>query len=300
LSGKNVIVTGGNTGIGKETARVLVLHNASVYLACRDESKGNAAVEEIKKLTSKNDVQFLQLDLSSLESVRETAKTFNEKNIPLHILINNAGVMACPKMKTKDGFELQIGVNHFGHFLLTNLLIESMKRAPSARVVCVSSRAHNRGKIDLEDPNYEKREYTKWGAYGQSKLANVLFARELNKRMSGENIKAFSLHPGVIPTELTRHMNSAVRSLFKSVGSLFIKTIPQGAATSVYVATAPEVENSGGAYFADCNVTQSPNSEVNDEMALKLWELSVKTVGLGAEETVKEKSGDQEIDSDKE
>jgi len=281
LDGKNVIVTGANVGLGKETSRVLAKMNANVYLACRDSGKGNAVVEEIKQATSNQNIFFVELDLNSLESIRNFAKTFNEKQIPLHILINNAGVMACPAGKTVDGFETQIGVNHFGHFLLTNLLLESLKRGTPSRVVVVSSLAHKRGHIDFEDINWEKRSYSAMGAYGQSKLSNILFAREFNKRYSAEGIKAFSLHPGVIPTELSRHMIGPVgKAIFGVIGKAFLKTIPQGSATTLYCATAPEVEDKGGLYFADCQVANSPNKEITDEIALQLWELSENAVGL--------------------
>jgi len=278
LDGKNVIVTGSNCGIGKETARVLAKMGANVYIACRDESKGNAALEELKNLTKSENIFFMQLDLSSLESVRKFATSFEEKNIPLHILINNAGVMACPQSKTVDGFEMQIGVNHFGHFLLSTLLLPSLKRGTPSRVVNVSSMGHKLGTIDFDDINYEKKAYGRWYAYGQSKLANILFAREFNKRYSAEGIKAFSLHPGAIITELQRHMPGFVNTTYRFVGPLFSKTIPQGAATTILVATGPEVEDKGGLYFSDCNVYNTTHNQVNDEVALKLWELSEKAV----------------------
>jgi len=159
LDGKNVIITGANTGIGKETARVIAKMGANVYLACRDATRGNAAVEELKTVTKSENIYFVELDLGSLESVRKFATSFNEKSIPLHILINNAGVMGCPLGKTVDGFETHIGVNHFGHFLLTVSLLESLKRGSPSRVVSLSSAAHNRGYIDIGDNNFEKRTY---------------------------------------------------------------------------------------------------------------------------------------------
>jgi len=294
LDGKNVIITGANTGIGKETARVIAKMGANVFLACRDESKGNSAVQEIKSSTKSENVHFVELDLGSLESIRKFATSFNQRAIPLHILINNAGIMACPLGKTVDGFETQIGVNHFGHFLLTVSLLESLKRGAPSRVVCLSSAAHKRGYFDFADINFEKRTYYKFTAYSQSKLANLLFAREFNKRYSSEGIKAFSVHPGVIPTELTRHFSGVVNTLFRTVIGAFIKNIPQGAATSVFVATAPEVEDKGGLYFADCNVCPSPNQWVNDETALKLWEFSEKAVASKESTNQKEEQEEQE------
>jgi len=280
LDGKNVIVTGANCGIGKETARVFAKMGANVYIACRDESRGTAALEELKNLTKSENIFFMQLDLASLESVRKFATSFEEKSLPLHILVNNAGIMACPKSKTVDGFEMQIGVNHFGHFLLSTLLLPSLKRGAPSRVVSVSSMGHKFGSINFDDINFEKRSYGRWSAYGQSKLANILFAREFNKRYSAEGIKAYSLHPGAINTELQRHMPSFVNAVFSVISPLFSKTIPQGAATTMLVATAPEVEDKGGLYFVDCNVNNTTHNEVNDAVALKLWELSEKSVSL--------------------
>jgi len=221
LSGKNVIVTGANTGLGKETTRVLAKANATVYMACRDKAKCEAALEEIKQVIGKDNLVATELDLASLDSIRKFAQDFNSKNIPLNILINNAAVMATPKGQTKDGFDMQMGTNHFGHFLLTNLLLPSLRRGAPSRVVSVSSRSHMEGNLDFGDLNSEKS-YQKWTAYGNSKLANILFAKEFNKRYAGEGITSYSLHPGVIPTELSRYMG-IMGSLFRTFGWVFFK-----------------------------------------------------------------------------
>ena len=206
LDGKTAIITGANTGIGLETAVDFAQRNGRVILACRSKDKGEAAVELVKKRSSNNNVLFMQLDLSSLESVRNFSARVLDSEAHIDILVNNAGVMACPYTKTADGFEMQFGVNHLGHFLLTNLLLDRMKEAPSARIVSVSSSAHGRGKINLDDLNSTK-DYNSWGAYAQSKLANILFTRSLATRLEGTNVIANTLHPGLIKTELSKHVN---------------------------------------------------------------------------------------------
>ena len=211
LDGKIVIVTGANTGIGLCTVTDLAKRGATIVMACRDMRKGEKALEKAKAESSSEDILLMHLDLSSLDSVRNFAKEFLSKYSKLNILINNAGVMACPYMKTKDGFEMQIGTNHFGHFVLTNLLLKALANGAPARVVNVSSSAHWMfGKMDFEDINYEKRSYDKMGAYGQSKLANVLFSKELHNKVKDHGITTYSLHPGWISTELVRHDTSFI------------------------------------------------------------------------------------------
>ena len=206
LQDKTVVITGANTGIGLETAVDLARRGARVVLACRSEEKGGAAVEHVKKVTRNEDVVFAQLDLASLDSVRDFAAKILEEEPRIDILINNAGVMVPPYTKTSDGFELQIGVNHLAHFLLTNLLLERLKQAPTARIVNVSSMAHIWGKINFDDLQSEQS-YSRQGAYSQSKLANVVFTRSLARRLKDTNVTAYSLHPGAVKTELSRHVH---------------------------------------------------------------------------------------------
>ena len=207
LDGKTVIITGANTGIGLETAVDLAKRNARVILACRSVERGETAVVEVRKRSGNNNVVFVQLDLASLDSVRKFSTRVLEDEPRIDILINNAGVMAIPKRTlTQDGFEMQFGTNHLGHFLLTNLLLDCIKEAPSARIVNVSSRGSERGILALDNLNSEKS-YSQWAAYEASKLANVLFTRSLAKRLEGTGVTANVLHPGVIVTELTRNMN---------------------------------------------------------------------------------------------
>jgi NAD(P)-dependent dehydrogenase (short-subunit alcohol dehydrogenase family) len=196
IDGKVVIITGANSGIGKETAIDLAKRGGKVYIACRDIKRGEDALKEIKEKSGTDNAYFLQLDLASLDSVREFSRKFHELESQLHILVNNAGVMACPKALTKDGFEMQLGTNHLGHFLLTNLLLDLLKASSPSRVVVVSSVLHRLGRIKKEDLMSEKS-YWKWQVYGQSKLANILFTNELAKRLEGSGVTANSLHPGM-------------------------------------------------------------------------------------------------------
>ena len=214
LNGKTAIITGANTGIGLETAVDFAKRNARVILACRSKEKGEAAVVQVKKRSGNENVVFLKLDLSSLESVRTFSSKVLASEPHIDILVNNAGVMACPYSKTADGFEMQIGVNHLAHFLLTHLLLDRMKETPSARIVNVSSLAHHWGKIKFDDLNSE-RSYSSVGAYSQSKLANVLFTRSLAKRLEGSKVIVNSLHPGGVRTELGRHFSILVVSGIK-------------------------------------------------------------------------------------
>ena len=211
LDGKTVIITGANTGIGKETAVDLARRNARVILACRSREKGEKAAVEVRKRSGNDDVMFRQLDLASLASVRQFAGKVLEEEPHLDILINNAGVMFCPYTKTEDGFEMQFGVNHLGHYILTNLLLERMKEAPTARIVTVSSIGHKLfgARIMFEDLNSE-HSYNRYQAYGQSKLANILFTRALAKRLEGTRVTANVLHPGAVHSELDRHVMNPI------------------------------------------------------------------------------------------
>ena len=207
LAGKTVIITGANTGIGKETAIDMAKRQARVIMACRSVERGEKAAKEVRKASGSIKVEFRQLDLASLASVRRFCEHVLKEESHIDILINNAGIMSCPYWKTEDGFEMQFGVNHLGHFLLTNLLLDRLKKAPAARIVNVSSLAYKRTNgINFDDINSEQS-YIPRAAYSQSKLANILFTRSLAKRLEGTRVTANSLHPGVICTELGRHMS---------------------------------------------------------------------------------------------
>eukprot|EP00731_Ephydatia_muelleri_P018055 Em0011g95a len=285
LDGKTVIVTGANTGIGKETAVDLARRGARVILACRSAEKGEEAVVEVRARSGNDKVVFRRLDLASLESVRQFASSILEEEPTIDILINNAGVMACPYSKTEDGFEMQFGVNHLAHFLLTNLLLDRLKEAPTARIVTVSSTAHRRAKgINFDDLNSEKS-YSPFLAYGQSKLANILFTRSLAKRLAGTSVIANCLHPGVIRTELGRHFFSGIKKMawffLMPIALLVMKSPMEGAQTTIYCAVDEAVEGVSGKYFKDCKVTAPlTKAAVDDDMAERLWKVSAELVGL--------------------
>ncbi|KAG1659680.1 Retinol dehydrogenase 11 [Nymphon striatum] len=257
LDGKVVIITGANTGIGKETAKDLAIRGAKVILACRDLEKAKKSVDDLTKDSNLNAENFAihKLDLASLNSVRQFATEILKEYENIHILINNAGIMMCPEWKTEDGFEMQFGVNHLGHVLLTNLLLERIKKSAPSRIVIVSSLAHKYGKINFDDLNMEKG-YSAGKAYSQSKLANILFAKELASRLEGTGVSVFSLHPGVIATELNRHIGSSIN---RFIGwayqkmSFFLKTPAQGAQTTIYCSVAEGLEEKSGCYFRYCS-----------------------------------------------
>jgi NAD(P)-dependent dehydrogenase (short-subunit alcohol dehydrogenase family) len=284
LAGKKAIVTGASSGIGVETARALAHAGADVILAVRSVEAGERTRAEIESGLPKEHglVSVARLDLSDLRVVREFAEQYLRSGAALDLLINNAGVMAPPLGTTAQGFELQMGTNHLGHFLLTNMLVEPLSKSEAARVVTVSSDLHRRGKNESvlrtldDDPKFEKRKYSGFDAYGDSKLANVLFTRALVKRMP-ESVLAFSLHPGVIPTNLSRHMGIA-GSLFGVALKVFSKSISQGASTSVYGATSPDLEGRSGAYLFDCRVKEPSKDALDDDAADKVWALSERAV----------------------
>lgn len=282
LAGKRAIVTGATSGLGVETARVLALAGADVTLAVRSVDGGNQVKERLQAALPSTAGRFevRALDLMNLDSVRAFAKSFGDG--PLDLLINNAGIMATPLGFTAQGFEQQLGTNHLGHFLLTKLLVPHLSRSTAARVVTVSSDLHQRGTAasllaTLEsDRRYERRKYVPFTAYGDSKLANVLFAKGLAKRLPS-HVLAFSLHPGVIATNLTRSMG-LMGSVFRVVGGLFMKSVPQGAATSVFAATATELVGHTGAYLSDCAEAAPSPVALDDALVEQVWSLSERGV----------------------
>ena len=195
LKGELALITGGSSGLGEETARALASKGAHVVITARDLVKGNAVAARIRESTGNNQIEVEELELDSLASIRAFADRFLARHPKLDILIDNAGVMACPFAKTADGFEMQFGTNHLGHFLMTCRLVPALRRAAPSRIVCVSSRGHHLSPVDFDDPCFERRPYDKWVSYGQSKTANVLFAVGLERRLGGEGIHANALHP---------------------------------------------------------------------------------------------------------
>ena len=281
LDGKTVIITGANTGLGKETAIDLAKRNAKVIIACRNVDRGKKAERDIRCLSKNKNVHFKFLDLASFASIRKFCSEVLAEEPRLDILVNNAGIMGCPYWKTEDGFEMQFGVNHLGHFLLTNLLLDRIKKAPAGRIVVVSSFGHRRVKeINFDDIN-STQSYEPLHAYGQSKLANNLFTIALHKRLAGTNVTVNCLHPGLIYTELARYMNIPIwaKFLLMPIALLIFKSPWQGAQTTIYCAVDKELDGVSGLYFADCKKKQPAPQALDELAAEKLWALSVKLTG---------------------
>lgn len=292
LDGKLALVTGGSGGLGAETARALASKGARVVITARNAAKGEEAAQGIREATGNDGVEVEELELGSLASIRAFAERFLARHDALQIQVNNAGVMACPYEKTSDGFELQFGTNHLGHFLTTGLLAPALLKGARARVVCVSSRGHQMSPVVFDDLHFERRPYEKWAAYGQSKTANVLLAVELERRLGARGVHANALHPGVIATELSRHMVPEDYERLRSRapgGQMRLKSVEAGAATSVYAATAPELEGRGGLYLEDCHVADVDDAEgasggvrsyaLDPDSAKRLWSVSEEMVG---------------------
>ncbi|XP_032676877.1 retinol dehydrogenase 11-like [Odontomachus brunneus] len=304
LMGKTVVITGANTGIGKETARDLYRRGARVILACRDIKRAENALEDLKNNPPSRpdreqfdggpgELAIYPLNLCSLKSVKECAKSLLTKESAIHLLVNNAGVMLCPFEKTEDGFEMQLQTNHLGHFLLTLLLLPKiMSSGPGCRILNVSSRLHLRGTIHFDDINMEKS-YSPLGAYNQSKLANVLFTKELARRLQEANINGinvYSLHPGVIRTELGRYMD---RSVFRGARFLsqlllrpFFKSPEQGAQTTIYCAVDEKAATETGLYYEECNVANAHRIANDDRVVKQLWDQSCHLLHLEPEENL--------------
>jgi NAD(P)-dependent dehydrogenase (short-subunit alcohol dehydrogenase family) len=287
LAGKTALVTGATTGLGLETARALASAGATVILGARTEEKAEAAKATILERVPGAALEHVLLDLTSLASIREAAANVLARHDRLDLLVNNAGVMFTPFERTADGFELQFGTNHLGHFLLTALLMPALTQAAPSRIVNLSSGGHRASDIVWDDPNYETRAYDKFESYGQSKTANILFTRELERRFGPNGVHAYAVHPGMIATELGRHMTGDDRHTlaekFKASPTGTRpqhKTVEQGAATSVWAATAPELDSAGGAYLADAEISDDDAPWTRDaDAAARLWALSEELVG---------------------
>ncbi len=299
LGGKRFIVTGANSGIGWQTARQLAIQGGEVILACRRVEDGRARTEELRAEHPDVNVAVRALDLADLSSVRAFVADFTRDFDALHVLINNAGVMNTPERRTKDGFELQLGVNHLGHFLLTTLLLDVLKESAPARIINVSSCFHDRamgreGRIDLDDPFFHERDYDGWVAYAQSKLANVLHAKELARRLDGTQVTAVSVHPGWVRTRLAKHsvplwvQNLVLRPLLHLMGMI---EPWEGAQTTLHAALADSVCDHSGDFYSQTGTyrdksankggwpMRSPSPHAHDaQMAADLWEWSAEVV----------------------
>ena len=293
LVGRTFLITGASGGLGAEAARALASKGASITVTARDLAKAEATVAAITASTGNDDIAIEELELADLASIRAFARRWNDRHGRLDVLINNAGVMACPHGTTTDGFERQFGTNHLGHFLLTALVAPTLLDGERARIVNLSSRAHHNSGVHLDDLAFERRPYERWAAYGQSKTANVLHAVELDRRLADRGVRAFALHPGAIVTDLGRHLTPEdIAAYTKNRTSLKMKTVEAGAATTVFAATAPELDGRGGVYLEDCGIAEvddeSPESgvrsyAVDPDLARRLWAVSEELVGQTAD-----------------
>jgi NAD(P)-dependent dehydrogenase (short-subunit alcohol dehydrogenase family) len=302
LSGRRFVITGAAGGLGRESARALSAHGASVTLLARSSERAEGAVAEVGAMVRGADLEPGVADLGDLDSIRAFADSYLADHAAVDVLMNNAGVMACPFGHTKDGFETQFGTNHLGHFLLTALLYPALRAGERPRVVTLTSAGHSRADVDLEDPNFENTEYSPWVAYGRAKTANALFTRELARRAGPSGLLSFAVHPGGIITDLGRHLTddlinemadfarrrSAAASESGESQEMHFKTLEAGAATQVWGATTPELADHNGAYLVDCGlgvVGADPGVNgfmpylLDDEHAAALWELSERLVG---------------------
>ena len=274
-----ILITGGNTGIGKATATALAQKGHTLVLACRNEDKAKQAVADIKAATKNEAIHYLACDLASFESIKQCAAAYRQQFGQLDILINNAGLVADNLQFTKEGFELQIGVNHLGHFLLTKQLIDLLEKASEPRIINVSSGAHNGAKINFNTFKGEvgAEKYKGMAAYGQSKLANILFTKELARRYP--HICSHALHPGVVSTEIAgKNNNKRIWGILWTVFSPFMLNVSKGAKTSIHLATSPEVLQSNGKYF-DKQKEKEPSALAKDAaLAKQLWEVSEELI----------------------
>jgi NAD(P)-dependent dehydrogenase (short-subunit alcohol dehydrogenase family) len=297
LSGKRILVTGVSAGLGVETARALISHGAEVVGAARDLAKAQRATEQVRAhAAAGGSLRLIQLDLASLESVRRSADALLAEGRSFDVIIANAGVMACPKGSTVDGFETQFGTNHLGHFVFVNRLTSLLKSG--SRLVNLSSAGHRYADVNLEDPNFEHTKYEEFVAYGRSKTANILFAVEFDRRHKARGVRATALHPGAIETELGRYMTPEARNALiatinaampKGAPPFSYKSIPQGAATSVWAACVADAESVGGRYCEDCHVAEISSTPgirggvqpyaLDPQHAQALWQKSEEMVG---------------------
>jgi len=289
LDGKTVVITGANTGIGLETSVDLASRGARVVMACRSLQRSQVALEQVKTRAKSNNVVLMKLDLGSMDSIDEFAEEFRRQEKRLDILVNNAGIMAVPKSKTADGFESQIGINHLGHFLLTNLLLDMIEESgPGARIVTVSSLAHRRGMhFNVSDLMMEEKKYDKMEQYANSKLANILFTKELAVQLKDSGVTTYAVHPGLVQTDLFRSIGA---TWFENVFMFFthftplsyiLKTPTEGAQTTICCAVSDDFASQTGQYYADCEVSPLLVPQASDQvLAKQLWDLSMELVGL--------------------
>ena len=283
MTGRNVVVTGGNSGIGKATAEALARLGARVVITSRDPDRGAAAVSDIRRATANDAVECVRLDLSSLASVRSCAADLLERLDQIHVLDLNAGGVLSRRTETEDGFETQFQANHLGHFLLSQLLLDRLKRSAPARVVVVSSWGHTqaRGGLDFNDLQWAARPYRGSLVYSATKLMNLYFTFELARRLSDTDVTANALHPGFVASGFAMSGDTNLLRLGIMVSRLFARSPQKGAATAIWLAASDEVKAVTGKYFADCREKAPSAAALDADAARRLWDLSAELAGLG-------------------
>ncbi len=282
MKGKTVLVTGATAGMGRITARELAAGGARVLLVARNQAKAEETRNWITAQTGSREIELLIADLSVLSQVRSTAEQArSQAPAGIDVLVNNVGAVFQRRQESADGIEMTFALNHLAPFLLTNLLIESLRRRSGARVVTVSSHAHVRSGMDFDDLEGRKR-YRTWEAYGKSKLANLLFTYELARRLAGTGVTANALHPGFVASEFGRNNGAFLRTAISISMRLFGRTVEEGARTSIYLASCEEVARVSGKYFVDCRVAESSPASRDPDSMRKLWEISAQMTGLAA------------------
>lgn len=286
MRGKTVIITGANSGIGKALAGELLKLQARVIMACRDRGRAEEAARDLRRGSGSEEEEqgelvIKLLDLASLRSVRRFCEEITQEEPKIDVLINNAGIYQCPYTKTEDGFEMQFGVNHLGHFLLTHLLLDLLQKSAPSRIVVVSSKLYKYGNINFEDLNSE-RSYDKAFCYSQSKLANLLFTLELANQLVGTGVTVNALTPGIVRTNLGRHVQIPflAKPLFNLASMAFFKSPLEGAQTPLYLACSPEVESVSGKCFANCKEEELLEKAKDPQAAKRLWAVSCEMVGI--------------------
>ncbi len=279
MSGKTVLVTGANSGMGLATTVELAKQGAHIVMVCRSEERGKRALEQAMQESGSKAIVLMVCDLGSLASIRSFASAFKDRYSQLDVLVNNAGVVSLKRETTSDCFEAQIGVNHLGHFLLTNELLGHIKQAPQGRIVNLSSGAHKAGKIHFDDPNLT-RGYNVVKGYAQSKLANVLFTKELAKRLADTKVTVNCVHPGAVATNIGVDRKTGFGKTVHRMLRPFFRTALEGAQTAIYLASSEEVTRQSGHYYVDNKIIPTAGKTNDPELAARFWAWSEKQVGL--------------------
>lgn len=278
MTGKIVMITGANSGMGLATTVELAKSGAHVIMACRSQSRGEAALRQAQQESGSSNIELMTLDLGSFDSIRAFASEFKAKYDRLDVLVNNAGVVTIKRELTQDGYEAMMGVNHLGHFLLTNELLESLQHARQGRIVNVSSGAHKVGSIHFDDPNLSKGFNVAKG-YAQSKLANILFTKELARRLQPTRVTVNTLHPGAVSTSIGVNRDTGFGNAVHKLLRPFFLTPLEGARTAIYLASSPKVEHVTGEYYVKCKPAKITEKARDPKLAARLWEWSEQQVG---------------------